>query len=194
MNRHTESAWNWPIAAWGAELRTARWRQRSRRKTLAPMLAGMMVTLMPVAMHPVPRLVWNASASAPIGLYAVAADAPLHVGDMVIAWAPLHARRLAAERQYLPLDVPLVKHIMAGPGDRVCARGRSIFINGRFVAERTSADRAGRPLPEWFGCRQLGAGQYLLLNRAVAASFDGRYFGPTDARDIIGKAALLWAR
>jgi type IV secretory pathway protease TraF len=26
------------------------------------------------------------------------------------------------------------------------------------------------------------------------ASFDGRYFGVTEGRDIVGKARLLWAR
>jgi type IV secretory pathway protease TraF len=34
----------------------------------------------------------------------------------------------------------------------------------------------------------------LFLLMEASASFDGRYFGVTKGRDIIGKARLLWAR
>lgn len=194
MSHRTEYAQNRSLQAWGAELRAMRWLRQQRRATIAMMLVGVTAIAIPVLLNPAPRLVWNASASAPIGLYAVAPGVRLRIGDKVIAWAPPPARRLAAERHYLPSDVPLVKRIMAGPGDRICARGATILINDRPIAERVYADRAGRPLPLWFGCRRLHAEQFLLLNRSVPASFDGRYFGPTNAHDIIGKADLLWAR
>ena len=37
--------------------------------------------------HPAPKLLWNASASVPIGLYAVRRAPPLHVGELVVVHA-----------------------------------------------------------------------------------------------------------
>ena len=103
--------------------------------------------------HPAPWLVWNASASAPLGLYGVVHGQAVARGDLVLAEPPDAARRLAAERGYLPAGVPLVKRVAALPGDTVCGAGVAITINGRQVAERLSANSRGRPLPAWQGCR-----------------------------------------
>jgi conjugative transfer signal peptidase TraF len=138
-------------------------------------------------------LVWNVSASAPVGLYRVRANEPVKKGDMVIAWTPKVARRLAAARRYVPLNVPLVKRVAARAGDRVCAVGKTIGINGRRVALRLKTDAAGRPMPWWFGCRKLRTGEYFLL-MGRPDSFDGRYFGFSDERDLVGRAVLLWAK
>jgi conjugative transfer signal peptidase TraF len=140
-----------------------------------------------------PLLVWNASASAPVGLYAVAVPDGLEAGDLVIARVPEHLRMLAARRRYLPANVPLVKRVAAEPGDRVCASGPAIFVNGRRIATRLAHDGIGRPMPWWSGCVTLRRGAMFLL-MDDPKSFDGRYFGPTGPRDIIGKATLLWAR
>lgn len=142
---------------------------------------------------PRPRLLWNASASAPVGLYRVAPAVRLERGDLVVARVPQGARRLAAERRYLPANVPLVKRIAALPGDRVCATGAQLTVNGRTVAERLATDRRGRAMPWWRGCGALGEGQQLLLIDAPG-SFDGRYFGPTRIGDVIGEARRLWPR
>ena len=143
---------------------------------------------------PLPRLVWNASASAPVGLYGVVPGARLKRGDMVIAWPPPTMRRLAADRHYLPAAVPLVKRVVAVAGDRVCASGSTIEIDGRTVVTRRARDGAGRPMPWWAGCVTLGTGSVFLVMTASSDSFDGRYFGPTDRRDVLGKAIPLWVR
>jgi len=140
---------------------------------------------------PAPRLVWNASASAPVGLYLVSPNAPLMPGDMVVARTPRHVRRLATVRRYLPANVPLVKRVAAMAGQEVCARGAVMFVDGRAVAVRRRADGRGRPLPRWHGCARLGRGAVLLLMDR-SDSFDGRYFGPTTAADVIGRARLIW--
>lgn len=139
-----------------------------------------------------PRLVWNASASAPVGLYWVSA-APPRVGDMVVAWAPGPARLLAARRHYLPANVPLVKRVAAMAGARICAAGDWITIDGRRAARRRRRDAAGRRLPVWTGCHILAAGELFLL-MDNGASFDGRYFGVTPADHVVGRARLIWAR
>ena len=110
----------------------------------------------------------------------------------MLAELPDAARRLAAERGYLPAGVPLVKRVAALAGDMVCGAGAAIRINGRQVAERLSADLRGRPLPAWEGCRLLHGGEVFLLMEGVPDSFDGRYFGPVETTAIIGRLVPLW--
>lgn len=141
--------------------------------------------------RPAPRLVWNASASAPIGLYRVVPDNAAR-GDLVFVHAPESVRQFADERHYLPSNVPLVKRIVAAGGDNVCAAGNAIFINGRLVAERLTTDRLERPLPSWSGCHLLDKGEVFLLMKGVADSFDSRYFGPVSTAAIIGRLVPLW--
>jgi len=158
------------------------------------LLAALVLLAVPPVYGPAPRLVWNASASAPIGLYRVQPLARVMRGEMVIARAPAGVRALAAQRHYLPTGVPLVKRIAGLPGDTVCAIGTVITINAQTVAQRRARDTAGRPLPWWTGCRRLAPHSVFLLMADAPGSFDGRYFGPTPTADLIGKARLLWAR
>ena len=146
-----------------------------------------------IAHPPTPRLLWNATASAPIGLYLIVPGVPLEIGDTVTARAPDGARQLAAMRGYLPSGVPLVKRIAAMEGSRVCALRARIIVDGRTLAYRRKRDAAGRAMPWWTGCRRLQPSQILLVNRA-AGSFDSRYFGPVERAAILGKAVLLWQR
>lgn len=147
-----------------------------------------------IAAPPAPRLVWNASSSAPVGLYWVRPRARFWRGAMVVARLPEPWRRFAAERRYLPANVPLVKRVAALAGDRVCAHDNVLSINGKAVATRLRTDGAGRAMPWWQGCETLGKGQVLLLTEGAPGSFDGRYFGPVGRDDVIGRARLLWRR
>lgn len=177
----------------GDSLRTTRARRvRLRRRATAIGLLACMVGAT-IIMPPRPWLLWNASASAPIGLYRITAPHDMVAGDMVIARVPARWRALAAERRYVPANVPLVKRVVAAPGDNVCAWGWAIFVNGRWAATRSFVDAHGRAMPRWNGCTLLRDGAVFLL-MDDAASFDGRYFGPTDRGDIVGRARLLWAR
>lgn len=163
--------------------------RRRRVRLVALTAAAVAATLMP--RHPL--LLWNASASVPTGLYLIAPAARITAGDHVAAWPPRAARMLAATRGYLPEGVPLVKRVAATSGARVCAAGALVRINGRVIAVRQTRDGRGRPLPRWTGCRTLAYGETLLLGRGPR-SFDGRYFGPSGPRDVIGSATLLWPR
>ena len=137
---------------------------------------------------------WNTSPSSKIGLYRVHRLSLLKRGDTVIAFAPSAARRLAAERHYLPYDVPLVKVVAAVAGDRVCAYGSKVFINGTLVAKRLPHDAAGRSLPWWSGCETLAEGNAFLLSAAGPLAFDARYFGVSRTSELIGKADLVWEK
>lgn len=183
-----------PLPAWAEALRARRTQRRCLARRAAALGLGIGLLGATLAAPPAPRLVWNASASAPVGLYWVTPGALSEAGDMVIARLPGRYRALAAQRRYLPANVPLVKRVAAAAGDEVCARGRGIFVNGRKVADRLAADGEGRPMPWWTGCVQLRGQERLLLMVTSSASFDGRYFGVTEGSDVVGKARLLWPR
>ena len=144
--------------------------------------------------RPRPLLLWNASASSTVGLYLVTSPARPRVGDVVVAWAPASARRLAAARGYLPFNVPLVKRVGAAAGDRVCARRNRIYVNGRMAALRRRHDPSGRPMPWSSGCQILRPGELFLLTPGMPDAFDGRYFGVTRGDELVGKARLLWRK
>ncbi|SDA25393.1 S26 family signal peptidase [Sphingomonas sp. NFR15] len=183
-----------PLFAWGHALRAARARRMTLRCRAAVLGVGITCLGLTIALPPLPRLVWNATASAPIGLYAVSPGATLERGDMVIAWPPVEVRHLAASRRYLPANVPLVKRVVGIAGDTICGVDRVVTVNGRPVAKRRTADAAGRPLPAWQGCIRLAPSMVFLLMTKTPDSFDGRYFGPTLAQDVVGKATPLWLR
>lgn len=143
--------------------------------------------------HP-PRLIWNATASAPIGLYEVHSQSTFARGELVLVRPPQWVRIFAAARGYLPNTVPMVKRIAAKNGDTVCRKGDAITINGRVVAHALLADREGRALPTWSGCHKLGEGKIFLLMDSVRASFDSRYFGPVSTTAIVGKVVPIWTR
>lgn len=137
-------------------------------------------------------LVWNATPSSPTGLYSVNPWAEPQAGDMAIAWAPSASRRLAARRHYLPQNVPLVKRVAAVAGDRVCALGPRVTVNGKLAVRRRKHDPAGRALPRWQGCIRLAKGELFLLTPDQPLAFDGRYFGVISAKLVVGRATLRW--
>ena len=157
---------------------------------LAVALAGIALVGFSAIAHPQPRLVWNASASAPIGLYRVVSGAPER-GDFVLVRIPKSIEKVAAIRGYLPAGVPLIKRVAAVAGDDVCAFNGAIIVNGEIAARQRKADRAGRSLPRWNECRELVQGEFFLLTNAPD-SFDSRYFGPVSSARVIGRLAPLW--
>lgn len=145
------------------------------------------------ALAPQPRLVWNASASMPPGLYHVEVGRLPATGELVLVEAPEHLAALMAARGYLPRGVPLLKRVAAADGALVCRTGNFVTIDGAGIARARTSDRAGRPLPHWLGCRRLGSGEYFLIG-AAPDSFDSRYFGPLPAASLIGTAHPLLTR
>lgn len=144
-------------------------------------------------LEPHPRLLWNASASAPIGLYRVQQDDHPAVGELVAVMPLPDTARLMARRHYLPEGVPMLKRIAALSGQRVCRHGVRVTIDGKHVANALIHDRLGRALPVWRGCRVVPAGTLFLIN-TPADSFDSRYFGPIAASGLVGRALPILTR
>ena len=141
-----------------------------------------------------PVLLWNASASVPVGLYVVTPPGQPEVGALVAVRPPAALARWLVTGGYLGRDTPLLKHLAARAGAKVCRHGTKIWIDGALVAEALDRDHLGRPLPVWHGCRRLGPREVFLLNPAAPRSLDGRYFGLLDATTIIGRATPLWTK
>ncbi|WP_395502966.1 S26 family signal peptidase [Ectopseudomonas mendocina] len=138
-----------------------------------------------------PRLVYNASDSVPVGWYRISPTNSLAPGDLVLVHLPPEVRSLAAQRGYLPTNVPLLKTVAAMAPQRVCMLGNQVRIDRVVVARRLRWDRQGRSLPYWQACRRL-VGDELLLLSSNPESFDSRYFGPISADAVIGRAQPLW--
>lgn len=143
---------------------------------------------------PLPRVVWNASASAPIGLYRIEPLSDPPHGTLVAVTPPAPLARWLAERGYLGERVPLLKHVAARPGQIVCRINAVVSVDGRPVVVALQHDGMGRPLPVWQGCRTLRAGELLMLNPDYADSMDGRYFGPLPASTVLGRAVPILTR
>ena len=145
------------------------------------------------ALTPMPtKLIWNASASAPIGFYSIDFDGPFEVTDLVAVDAPEPLATFLATRGYLPKGVPLLKRILGVSGQTVCRSNLTITVDGVEVGAALERDRAGRELPVWRGCRRIHTGEVFLMNWKVHDSLDGRYFGLTSSDQIIGRAVPLW--
>jgi type IV secretory pathway protease TraF len=141
--------------------------------------------------RPMPRLLWNTTASAPLGLYGVAPAGPPAVGEWLAVRPPEGQGAWLDRAGFLPRGALLLKRVAGGPGQEVCRQGPVVLVDGRPVAEARRADRWGRALPAWSGCRRLAAGEVFLLNPRPD-SLDGRYLGVTRAADVVGRARALW--
>jgi conjugative transfer signal peptidase TraF len=165
-----------------------------RARWVATTLAATLGAGLTLLVHPAPKWIWNASASVPIGLYAVHPAGALYVGELLVVAPPEPLAAFLAGRGYLPEDVPLLKHVLALPGHQVCRTVRAIAIDGVAVGEAQDRDRIGRALPVWKGCRVIAAGEVFLMNRRSADSLDGRYFGALPDTTIIGRADPIWMK
>ena len=130
-----------------------------RGAILAVMALGVGATALPQHDDRPPWLVWNASASVPIGLYAVDTIIDAHTGDLVVVRPPEPLARFLADRGYLPRGVPLLKHVAALAGQTVCRIGRSVTVDAIEMGEARERDGRGRALPVWEGCRVIAPGR-----------------------------------
>jgi conjugative transfer signal peptidase TraF len=164
-----------------------------RRMTWAA-LGGMAAALACVpAFVPIrPALIWNATASTPVGLYRLRPANGLHVRELVAAMPPEPIASFLAHGGFLPRGVPLLKHIAALAGQIVCRAGDTVTVDGAVIGKAHDLDSRGRPLPRWSSCRTLTRDEVFLMNPAVPDSLDGRYFGPLPASSIVGQAIPVW--
>src|SRR5437763_12481064 len=141
-----------------------------------------------------PHYIWNASNSVPIGLYRLQPATDLTVTELVAVQPPDLLAAFLDLNGYLPIGVPMLKRVLALPGQTVCRKGLAISVDAIDVGEALSRDSRGRPLPVWQGCRVVGADELFLMNWQSGDSLDGRYFGFVPQSSVIGKALPMWTR
>ena len=166
-----------------------------RRSVTIGATAGLTCAALAAAawLHPRPRLIWNASASAPLGLYRLAAISAPRAHMLVAIMPPPGLARWLARRHYLALATPLIKHVAARQGALVCREGARVTIGGRLIARARMRDSQGRVLPVWSGCRIVARNAVFVLND-VPDSLDSRYFGALPTAGLLGQAIPLLTR
>jgi conjugative transfer signal peptidase TraF len=163
-----------------------------RTATFLATLAATTVELSTIGAKPATHYIWNASDSVPIGLYRLRPTGNLFVTELVAVDPPEPLAIFLESRRYLPSGIPLLKRVLALPGQTVCRDQLSITIDKTWVGEARERDSQGRPLPIWQGCHVVADGEVFLMNWQSADSLDGRYFGALPMSAIIGKAEPLW--
>lgn len=141
---------------------------------------------------PPKKLIWNASGSAPVGLYRVVPVDRLDVSDLAVIMPPGNLESFLDERRYLPKGLPLLKRVLALGGTEVCRSGTDITAYGMSYGQARRRDSQGRSLPVWQGCRQIGESEAFFMNWDATDSFDSRYFGPLSLTTVVGRAIPLW--
>lgn len=138
------------------------------------------------------RLIWNRTASAPLGLYWLSDRLPAP-GQWAVVSARAPEAEWASRRGFTGPDWPLIKQVAATSGAEICRQNLTVTVSGEPVAEALKTDANGKTLPVWQGCRRLEAGEIFLIN-PHPRSLDGRYFGPTNLDDLAGTALPVWLK
>jgi len=159
--------------------------------TVFTTIAGAGLLLSTIGAAP-PLYIWNASNSVPRGLYRLELATTLTVTELVAVQPPALLATFLDLNGYLPIGVPMLKRVLALPGQTVCRNGLSISVDGVDVGQARERDGRGRPLPVWQGCQIIADSDVFVMNWQSADSLDGRYFGPLPASAVIGRAVPVW--
>jgi len=140
----------------------------------------------------------NLTDSMPLGFYRMT-PGKIERGSIAMICPDLTnpAVRVAYERGYFPARwfaceggvAPLLKPVLALPGDLVEVAQEGIRVNGQEIENsgRLASDSAGRPLPWLASSGEVPARHVWLFSNYSPASFDSRYFGTVETSAILGK-------
>lgn len=164
----------------------------ARIRTLAVTIVATTTLFGTIVARPSPRFIWNSSDSVPVGLYRLRPAGDYYVTQLLAVRPPEPLATFLDLNDYLPTGVPMLKRVMALPGQTVCRNGTAVSVDGIEVGQAQERDGRGRPLPVWQGCDVVGEGELFLMNWQSAVSLDGRYFGLTPSTAVIGQAQPEW--
>lgn len=144
--------------------------------------------------HDAPWVLQNVSQSSPLGLYIHTEEGP-EIGAYLAFYAhgPGFERITNATGLLMP-TVPMLKRIIAGPGDHVCYLPEMDSFRINHGPDLGIQDRVfqGKELPLWRGCRALGGDEWFVHSDRIRNSLDSRFYGPVRASTIVGTYAPLW--
>lgn len=140
-----------------------------------------------------PRYIWNLTPSIPRGLYRLDPQSSVDITTLVAARPPEPLATALDLNGFFPPGVPLLKRVVALPGQRVCRFGAVITVDAIALSAMARArDVRGRPLPLWQGCRRIAADEIFLMNWDSDDSLDGRYFGVLPRSAVIAPVIPVW--
>lgn len=141
----------------------------------------------------------NTSSSLPLGLYLRTDDLRATLIEFCPAepFATLSRNRGYRVAGFSCADraVPLLKPIVARPGDAVEVSPAGIAVNGRLLPSTSALKRDAehRPLTPWpSGHYVVPPGFVWVASTYSSGSYDSRYIGPVDANLIRGRLKPLW--
>ena len=141
----------------------------------------------------------NTSYSLPLGLYQETTDesAPLIEFCPAEPYASESSQRGYRSQGLICPDgaVPLLKSIVAHPGDVVALTKAGLSVNGDWVPNTAPLqyDRLGRPLQAWpVGLYSVEPGTVWVASTYNAGSYDSRYMGPINTRLIRRRLRPIW--
>lgn len=141
----------------------------------------------------------NTSVSLPLGVYVRTADP----GAPLVEFCPTEPFATeSSARGYRTAGmacsdggVPLLKPVVAVPGDHVVLSPEGIRVNGRLLPNSAALlrDRLGRPLRPWpYGEYVVAPDTLWVASTYNAGSYDSRYMGPIRTNQIRGRLRALW--
>jgi conjugative transfer signal peptidase TraF len=163
-----------------------------RVATLLTTLGAAALVMSTIAAKPTALYIWNSSESVPIGVYQLRPIRKLAATELVAVQPPEPLATFLADGFYLPRGIPLLKRVLALPGQTVCRDGLTITVDEIWVGKARERDSRDRPLPIWQGCHVIAVGEVFLMNGQSEGSLDGRYFGVLPTTAIVGRAEPLW--
>lgn len=143
---------------------------------------------------------FNLTVSEPIGLYYVENIDRIKRGDLVVACPPESATKLAQSRGYVFVagkcpgnGIPFLKPVVAVPGDFVQVDSSGVHVNFKLVPNSSPkpTDSKGTPVPGIVGFHGISDG-YWLVSSFSSISYDSRYWGPVQRKDILYVAAPVF--
>lgn len=150
--------------------------------------------------HLVPySLVWNRTASVPLGLYLAEEVSGDELKRGELGCFAYHAPTWAKARQYFPDGFKLCKPVAGVAGDTYAVRDSLLMVRHKHTGhevvagELAKADSAGRVLPQnALDAAILQPGQLLLVAGAHANSLDSRYLGVIPTAHVKLRLYPIW--
>ena len=140
----------------------------------------------------------NTSSSMPLGFY-IKSNAKINRGDIVAFCLQPRYARTGLQHHYLKYGFecdggvrPLIKQVIAMPGDNVQLADEYIAINNKLYFYKTfHQDSHGRHLTSFPRGTYFSKNEYWLIGANDPHSWDSRYWGPVPRQQIISRLTPL---
>lgn len=135
----------------------------------------------------------NTTKSIPIGIY-LTSNENIEIGSFVLFCPPDNDIFLAAKkRNYITSGFCegdygyMMKQVVGQCGDNINITNEGLFVNGQIIphSKLIEKDLDGNSLPVYSKSYFLKENEVLLMSNVSDTSFDGRYFGPINKKQIL---------